>query len=771
MILGHGRSRTRAAGLFAMAVLASLLAFGTIDARAVAPGSGLITVIAGTGAAGYSTGLGGVATTAQFGRVAGAVADPFGNVFIADAANCMIRKVNLAGLVSVLAGTGSCGYSDGGGAATSAVLAAPSGLVIDNAGNLYVADADNCVIRKITADGAISTVAGTVPIDGVAQCGYNGEGVVATGALLHSPSFLALDGQGNVAFSEPSNCVVRRLNVKVIPPTITTIAGVLPSTGGTCASGGEIVRALGAPLLSPSGVAYDASGNLYIAEQGANRVRRVGVGGTMWTVAGNVASVATTAPYGDGGAPTLASLVTPSGLATDAAGTLYIADTGHCRVRALAGSQLSTIAGSTCGNAGDRGPAAAAELSAVSSVTVNRGGDLLIGDAGNFQVWRANGIAAAVTGSGAQHSTLVDQFRSFGNAGAGDNWSGGDATYSLVLPGNRVMWLFADSWIGGSVGADHRRNGQMLIHNQVVIQDDPSSPSLRNAFRPGASGQAVFEPPEPGMVMWPAAPVLVDATTVQVTLRRVNGSTGGIEGIDLATISLDPFDVVSLDSTAFTEKAWVPSTCPNGAFTDHTQFGAAIASDGTYTYIYGIENCGIPSDFLSSRGYMHLARVLGTDLTGSWEYYGGESSEGTSIWRASSAGTARLEVRGSVPNAGEEYSVVRTASGTYRMVTSALTIGGIKVFTAPAPHGPWTLSSTVWPQTPETDAVAYGDTSGPGTMCRLWTYGTKEHPAFNTPGRITISYNVGLNGCADPQRVLDQFANVDNYRPRFVTAG
>jgi hypothetical protein len=755
-------------------MLISLGAFGTLDARAVGPGSGRITVIAGVGTEGSSIGSGGVATASSFGRIAGAVADPYGNVFVADAGNCLIRKVDLAGLVSTVAGDGTCGFGDGGGSAASARLSSPSGLVIDNANNLYIAETDTCVIRRITSEGAISIVAGVAPIDGVAQCGYNGEGVVATGARLNGPTFLAFDSNGNLAFSDTGNCAVRRVNVKANPPVVTTIVGALPTAaGGTCAAGGEIVRALGAPLLGPAGLAYDPAGNLFVAEQGANRVRRVGVGGNIWTVVGGGTGAAAVAPpYGDGGGPTLASLTAPMGLATDAAGAVFIADSGHCRVRALTGNQLTTVAGSSCGNAGDRGPASVARLSSVASVSVNRGGDLLIGDAGNFQVWRANGVAAPISGAGnaAQHSTLVDQFRTFGNANTGA-WSGGDATYSLVLPGNRVLWLFADSWIGGTVNADHSRNGQLLIHNQVVIQDDPSSPTLRNAFRPGAPAQPVFVSSDPSMVLWPAAPVLVDSNTVQVTLRRVNGATGGIEGIDLATVTLDPFDVVSIDSVAFDAKAWVPTTCPNGAVTDHTQFGAAITSDGAHTYIYGIENCGLASDFLSSRGYMHLARVAGSDLTAPWEYYAGTTPEGAAVWSATATDTARLGVVGSVPNAGEEYSVVRTAAGTYRMVTSALTIGGIKVFTSPAPEGPWTLSSTVWPQTPESNLTAYGDTSGPGTVCRLWTYGTKEHPAFNTSGRITISYNVGLTGCADPQRVLDQFANVDNYRPRFVTAG
>src|SRR4051794_34957140 len=112
MHLGFGRSRARAGRLFVATLLVALGAFGTINARAVVPGAGLITVVAGTGSAGYSTGAGSVATTAAFGRIAGAVADPYGNVFIADAGNCLIRKVNLAGLASIVAGDGTCGYAN-----------------------------------------------------------------------------------------------------------------------------------------------------------------------------------------------------------------------------------------------------------------------------------------------------------------------------------------------------------------------------------------------------------------------------------------------------------------------------------------------------------------------------------------------------------------------------------------------------------------------------------------------------------------------------------
>jgi hypothetical protein len=300
--------------------------------------SGALTLVAGSGTFGY-TGDNGPATGAQLETLSAIAVDTAGNLYIADDYSAVIRKVSTNGIITTFAGTGTPGFSGDHGPATSAQLTSPSGLAVDAEGSLYISDLNNRV-RKVS-NGLITTVAGN------GKRGSSGDGGPATNAELNSPSGLAVDAAGNIYIADRSNRV-REISNGVI----TTVAG-----NGTSGFSGDGGPAVNAQLTSPSGVAVDAEGNLYITERG-NRIRQVS-NGVITTVAG------TGMPgfSGDGGPATGALLTTPTGLAVDAAGNLFIGDPANHRIRRISNGTITTVAGG--GPAvGDNGSAASTVIGA-----------------------------------------------------------------------------------------------------------------------------------------------------------------------------------------------------------------------------------------------------------------------------------------------------------------------------------------------------------------------------------------------------------------------
>jgi len=238
-------------------------------------------------------------------------------LYIADFGNNVIRKVTSSGIISTIAGTGRVhGYIGDGGPATDALLNQPRGIAVDGSGNIYIADMGNHTVRKITSSGILIRVAGTI---GMAN--YSGDGGPATAAELSFPEGLALDANGNLYIADEGNNRIR----KVTPTgTISTVVGK-----GTAGYSGDGGAAIAAELSGPADVKVDGDGNLYIADDINNRIRKVTTAGTISTLAG-----CGLAPYGgDGGAAILAKIFSPSGIAIDANGNVYIADYGNNRIR------------------------------------------------------------------------------------------------------------------------------------------------------------------------------------------------------------------------------------------------------------------------------------------------------------------------------------------------------------------------------------------------------------------------------------------------------
>jgi sugar lactone lactonase YvrE len=316
--------------------------------RRVSSTSGIITTVAGSSTATYPNGDGGPAISGRLASPLGVAVDSQGNLYIPESNR--VRIVSNTGIITTFAGTGAFGFSGDGGPASKAQLANPNSVVVDSGGNLYITDAGNHRIRKVSRDGTITTVAGNGTI------GSSGDGGPAISAQLNSPCALALDNAGNLYITDQNDNRIRKVTASGV---IATLAGV-----GLAGYSGDNGPAASAQLSNPLGIALDTIGNLYIADRGNNRIRKVDTSGTITTVAGNgsVTFVLT-----DGGLATNASLNQPTGVAIDSAGNLFIAD-NYSRIRKVSPSGIIvTVAGiggasGNVGYTGDGGPAVNAQL-------------------------------------------------------------------------------------------------------------------------------------------------------------------------------------------------------------------------------------------------------------------------------------------------------------------------------------------------------------------------------------------------------------------------
>jgi uncharacterized protein (TIGR03437 family) len=362
--------------------------------------SGIITTVAGNGKQGYS-GDNGPATSAMLSAPLGVSPDGAGGLFVADTSNQRVRRIRPDGVISTYAGSGGKGFGGDGGAPASALFNDPTALTLDTAGRLYIADPGNHCIRRI-ADGVVTTVAGN------RQIGATGDGGPATSATLNFPTGVATDRAGNLYIADFQNARVRRVSPN---GTITTVAG-----NGTFRLSPDGIQATSAALYITSGIALDAAGNLYIAENQRPRVRRVTPGGIISTVAGNGQQGFS----GEGVSATTASLFSPSRVAFDRSGNLYISDNALNRVRRVTPSGIvQTVAGTGLDSfAGDGGPATSAAIHQPEGIALDASGNLYIADFVNNRVRRVDGAGIITTFAG--------------NGQAGSSGDGGPAVNSSL---------------------------------------------------------------------------------------------------------------------------------------------------------------------------------------------------------------------------------------------------------------------------------------------------------------------------------------------------
>jgi trimeric autotransporter adhesin len=430
---------------------------------------GIITTIAGTGTAGFA-GDGSSGTKALLAFPTGVAVDSSGNIFIADSVNRRIRKLTSGGTISTVAGNGNYSYSGDGGQAISAQLNAAQAVAIDASGNLYIADTVNNAIRKVTPAGFITTIAGN------GTSGSGGDGSAATGATLNGPQGVAVDSSGNVYISDTGNARVR----KITNGTINTIAG-----NGTPGSGSQ--------LNIPAGLAVDSASNLYIADFSNNRVLKVTPGGTVSTLAGNGL-----AGYsGDGGSAAAAQLTTPSAVATDSAGNVYIADTGNNAIRMVNGSGIiSTVAGNgVAGYSGDGGLATSAMVGNPSGIAVDTANNIYVSD-GSVRIRKiyTSGLITTIGGNGTRgysgdggvavfamlNGPMGIAVSSSGNLYFAD--SGNSAVRELILGGFQIS-------TAAVANAASNLAGPISAGEIVVIYGTGMGPAGLVQYSPGTNGQ------------------------------------------------------------------------------------------------------------------------------------------------------------------------------------------------------------------------------------------------------------------------------------------
>lgn len=482
----------------------------------------MITTVAGNGNYGFG-GDNGPATSANLAYPRGVAVDSAGNLYIADTYNNRIRKVS-GGTIVTLAGTAAGGLGGDNGPATSAKLAYPHSVAIDTAGNLYIADSNNSLVRKVSG-GVITTVAG-----GGSSLGDNGP---ATSAQLNGAYGLAVGAGGSLYIAEGNNNRIRKVSGGVIA----TVAG-----GGT--SLGDNGPATSAQLYSPEGVAVDSAGNLYIADNSNNRVREVS-NGMISTVAGN----GNLPDGGDNGPATNANLAAPWSVALDTAGNLYIAEVLGNRIRKVSNGVITTFAGNgTAGFSGDNGPATSAKLRA-QAVAVDPAGNVYIADTLNNRIRKvSNGIITTVAGGGglpldfggSAPATSIMLYQP--NAVAADSAGNIYFTQSYYNVVNKVSNGVISTLAGNGKPGYSGDNGpatSALLGRPTGIAVD----TVGNVYFADASGTRIrMLTPAPGPCTFPVSPTSLQApawgASLTLTLATASACNWTVTGLpDWITVS------------------------------------------------------------------------------------------------------------------------------------------------------------------------------------------------------------------------------------------
>ena len=290
--------------------------------------------------------------------------------------------------INTAVGDGVQGFAGDGGQALNSEIFTLAQVTLDSAGNIYLADTGNCRVRKVTASThVITTVAGS------ATCGYSGDNGPATSAQLYFPKGVAVDSTGNIYIADTTNYIIRKVNISGI---ITTFAGT-PGMAGYSGDGGPAVSA---QLANVAGLAVDATGALYIADNGNNVIRKVALNGTISTVAGNGVQGFS----GNGGPATAAAMFFPNAIAFDTAGNMYIAEPPNESIRKVSPSGIITVVagGNGLGFSGDGGLAINAQMDDPQGVTVDGNGTIFIADEDNARIRMVTpaGIITTICGDG-----------------------------------------------------------------------------------------------------------------------------------------------------------------------------------------------------------------------------------------------------------------------------------------------------------------------------------------------------------------------------------
>ena len=338
-----------------------------------------VTTFAGTTTAGHADGTG---SAASFDAPSGVAMDSSGNIYVADTLNDEIREITPGGAVTTLAGTaGTAGSLNGSG--TAALFSGPTDVAVNSAGDIFVADSGNNEIREIVCTGTTASTCTVSTLAGSTTPGNtNGLG---TQALFRFPTDVAVDSSGNLYVADNGNQEIREIVCTASPPTASTCT--VSTLAGTGSPGSTNGLGTQAQFDAPTGVAVDASGDIYVADQGNNEIREiVCTGTTAGTCTVSTLAGSTTAGSADG-TGSAASFRNPTGLAVDSAGDLYVADSGNDEIRLVTqNGVVTTLAGQARVTGFTNGTGTSAQFSSPGGIAVDTSGNLFVGDYGNNEI-------------------------------------------------------------------------------------------------------------------------------------------------------------------------------------------------------------------------------------------------------------------------------------------------------------------------------------------------------------------------------------------------
>jgi len=518
---------------------------------------GIISTVAGNGNIGY-TGDGGPATSATLGSANGIVVDKAGNIYFTDSIFSVIRKVNTKGIISTFAGGGVVSLGDGG-LATSArlgFLGPHAGLAVDSAGDVYIADYFDGRIRKVDTSGTITTVAGNSASPGLGA--FSGDGGPATSAGLNSPTGVALDSAGNLYIADYGNQRIRKVDTT---GKITTIAGIGFVTGSDSGDGGPATKA---ELGNVYDVAVDGHGNVYIAD--SEHIREVNSSGIISTAAHGFFGTCVLTPT-----PAASADVAANGFALDSAGNLYIADkSARCVQELETDGMVSTVAGGGA-TLGDGGPATSAELISPAAVALDSAGNLYIATSSSIR---------KVTASATQPSQkpIISTTSGIVN---GASFTVGIAPNTFITINGTNFTTVTDTWTvtGGvlptsldgvsvSIGGlpayvNYISPTQINVLTPANSTDEFPMVTVTNSVGTSVAELVVSSEYMPAFFTWPGNQVV--ATHTDFTFAAKNGTFPGV-----TTVPAKPGETIILYGTGF------------GPTSPAIPLGLVVPSDKTY---------------------------------------------------------------------------------------------------------------------------------------------------------------------------------------------
>ncbi|OYV76399.1 MAG: hypothetical protein B7Z74_00540, partial [Deltaproteobacteria bacterium 21-66-5] len=541
----------------------------------------VITTVAGNGTRAFS-GDGGPATAAELDAPESIAVDSLDDLFIADRTNNRIREVHHAtGVITTVAGNGTAGFSGDGGPATAAELDAPESVAVDSSGDLFIGDAFDNRIREVDlTTGVITTVAGN------GTGGYSGDGGPATAAELNFPAGIAVDSSGDLFIADRTNNRIREVDLTT--GIITTVAG--DGAGGVFGGfGGDGGPATAAELSWPAGVALDSSGDLIIADSN-ERIRKVDLTtGVITTVAGDGIQGFS----GDGGPATAAELL-PAGVAIDSSGNLFIADNGNNRVREvnLATGIITTVAGNgTADFSGQGGAAAAAEVTVPDGVAVDTSGDLFVADFANNRIREVLSGAATVKVTPAPLTITADEaIKVYGAAlptltASYSGFVNGDSAASFTTPPTLATTATSGSHVSGSpyaitasgaVDADYTIS---YVPGSLTVTPATLTVTADDASRPYGAPNPTFSDTISGFVNGDVASVVSGAASLS-TMATATSPVGTypITAV-LGTLAAADYGFTFQNGT-LTVSASVPFVTSNAVYTIGSGTASVSAGNG-----------------------------------------------------------------------------------------------------------------------------------------------------------------------------------------------